>query len=143
MWPAKMAEGELCGAEWLRAHGLPVVKTIGKTPGRRPALVQERLASGSKELVSMFLRRDDRALLKSPLNGRTVRTLDRTIAKLRTMRFTLPDLQVLVARDGGIAFNDMVPPQRSRKPVTDLDLRFLLTLREAARYTVDLRGKTP
>ncbi len=102
----------------LRDQGLPTVNGQIIEVDGRPALLMDRYAQGSKDLVKTI---DDRPQIKesgdaSLLNQKSIDDLRDIKETMISQQIWVNDLQFLIARDGSIVIADAIAAEVGRKP---------------------------
>lgn len=133
--PASAIDDEISMLNQLKERGLPTVNAQRIEIDGQPAILMDRFAQGSKDVVKLE-RGKVRIVGDSPLlNDQSVRDLQRIRSTMTTNQVKIDDLQFLIGNDGRVVIAD--PLNVVNSPPSRNNLRTIDLLIEAARKNAD------
>lgn len=117
---AEALQREIAMLDQLDKLGLPVVKAKMTTHDGTPAIIMDRYAQGSKDIVAVN-NQTRKVELKSNadtslLNERSVRDLKDIRNKMVNQKIKIDDLQFLIGKDGRVVISDPIKVHTRTKP---------------------------
>jgi hypothetical protein len=118
--PAAALTEEIELLKTLEAQGLATVKVLGTTVHNgRPAMVMQRYAQGSKEIVIIRHGQVRSVGQSSLLNQKSIDDLEKIRSIMQSKSVQIDDLQFLIGRDGSIVIADPLKVIVGKSPSTN------------------------